>query len=53
MSEKIDVLDFIINILREHEKKLDSLIARFEELLEHEDRLRWLEEEIKELRGRG
>lgn len=29
-TEKIDVLDLLINILREHEEKLDELIARLE-----------------------
>ena len=30
MSEKIDVLDLIINVLREHEKTLDELIHRLD-----------------------
>ena len=29
-TEKIDVLDLLINILREHEEKLDELVARLE-----------------------
>jgi len=29
-TEKIDVLDMLINILREHEEKLDELVARIE-----------------------
>ena len=29
-TEKIDVLDMIINILREHEEKLDELVTRLE-----------------------
>ncbi len=29
-TEKIDVLDLLINILREHEEKLDSLVDRLE-----------------------
>ena len=29
-TEKIDVLELIINILREHEEKLDELVARLE-----------------------
>jgi len=29
-SEKIDVLDLLINILREHEEKLDLLTDRIE-----------------------
>ena len=28
--EKIDVLDLLIEILREHEEKLDELISRLE-----------------------
>lgn len=30
LENKIDVLDFIINILIEHEKKLDRIIERLE-----------------------
>ena len=30
-DEKIDVIDLIINVLREHEKKLDELVSRLEE----------------------
>jgi len=29
-TEKIDVLDLLITILREHEEKLDELVARLE-----------------------
>lgn len=29
-TEKIDVLDMLINILREHEEKLDELTTRIE-----------------------
>jgi len=29
-TEKIDVLDLLINLLREHEEKLDELIGRLE-----------------------
>ena len=29
-TEKIDVLDMIINILREHEEKIDELVTRLE-----------------------
>ena len=32
--EKIDTLDLIINCLKEHEDKLDELVARFEEVSE-------------------
>ena len=31
-DEKIDVIDLIINVLKEHEKKLDELVSRLEEL---------------------
>lgn len=34
-TEKIDVLDLIINTLNEHEKKLDSLVTRLEEITEN------------------
>jgi len=30
-DEKIDVIDLIINVLKEHEKKLDELVSRLEE----------------------
>jgi len=29
-TEKIDVLDMLINILKEHEEKLDELVERYE-----------------------
>ncbi|MBS7607088.1 MAG: hypothetical protein QW502_03215 [Candidatus Bathyarchaeia archaeon] len=32
-SEKMNALDFVINVLREHEKNLDALISKLEELL--------------------
>jgi len=32
-DEKVDVIDLIINVLRDHEKTLDDLIARLEEAL--------------------
>ena len=31
-TEKIDVLDLIINLLREHEEKLDKLVTRLEDM---------------------
>ena len=31
-TEKVDVLDLIINILRDHEERLDALVARMEAL---------------------
>lgn len=33
--DKIDVIDFIIKTLTEHEKAMDELVARLEELFEH------------------
>jgi CheY-like chemotaxis protein len=33
-SEKIDVLDLVINVLNEHERKLDALIERIETIVE-------------------
>jgi len=33
MADKIDVLDFIINVLKEHEKELSELVDRLEDLL--------------------
>lgn len=41
----MDVLDFIINVLREHEKTLDSLIERLEHLY-HEPEIWVLEEKF-------
>ena len=32
-QEKVDALDFIINVLREHEKKLDKLAEELEKTL--------------------
>lgn len=32
-DEKIDVIDLIINVLKDHEKKLDELVARLEEAM--------------------
>ncbi|HUV55131.1 MAG TPA: hypothetical protein VMW03_08000 [Candidatus Krumholzibacteriaceae bacterium] len=29
-TEKIDVLDLIINVIKEHEEKLDELVERLE-----------------------
>ena len=31
-TEKVDVLDLIINILRDHEERLDALVGRMEAL---------------------
>jgi len=33
-EERVDVIDLIINVLREHEKTLDGLISKLEEALE-------------------
>lgn len=38
LKEKMDVLDFLINILREHEKSLDNLVGRFEILFQELER---------------
>ena len=38
-SEKIDVLDLIINVLNDHEKKFDGLVTRLEEVTESLSRL--------------
>ena len=34
-TEKVDVLDLLINILREHEEKLDTLVERMETMCSH------------------
>lgn len=31
-TEKIDVLDLMINILRDHEEKLDKIVTRLEDM---------------------
>ena len=43
----MDVLDFIINVLREHEKTLDSLIGRLETLYQEPEI--WILEEKREI----
>ena len=36
-TEKIDVLDLLIEILMNHEKRMDELVARLELLVDHLD----------------
>jgi len=36
-TEKIDVLDLLVNILKEHEEKLDTLVTRLEVVCEKVD----------------
>lgn len=37
-TEKIDVLDLLINVIKEHEEKLDELVERIElALVDHND----------------
>ena len=36
-TEKIDVLDLIIQILNEHEQKLDKIVERLEALLPRQE----------------
>lgn len=38
LKEKLDVLDFIINILREHERNLDDIVGRLEVLFQEFER---------------
>lgn len=41
INDKVDVIDFIISVLRDHERKLDYLIGRLEMLChEQEERMR-------------
>jgi len=47
-SEKMNALDFVINVLREHEKNLDALIGRLEEILSGLPTTVAEEEEIEE-----
>jgi len=37
VKERIDVLDFIIKILQEHERSLDTLIGRLEMLCQEQE----------------
>jgi len=37
MSAKLDVLDFVLAVLKEHEKRLDELISRLEIVLRSEE----------------
>jgi len=46
LSQKVDVLDLIIDVLKEHEKKLDELISRLERIVEKHER----KGELKNLR---
>jgi len=40
LFDKVEVMDFLINVLKEHEKSLDSLISRAESVLaENEEKL--------------
>jgi hypothetical protein len=40
LFDKVEVMDFLINVLKDHEKSLDSLISRAENVLaENEERL--------------
>jgi hypothetical protein len=39
LKRKMDALDFIINILIEHEKKLDNLIERLEKNAENIEKI--------------
>lgn len=39
MGQKLETLDFVIQVLLEHEKTLDVVAARYEKLT---DRLNWL-----------
>lgn len=36
-TEKMDVLDLLINVLSEHEEKLDDLVERLEMIIEAKD----------------
>lgn len=33
-AEKVDILDLLINCLKEHEKKMGELVGRLEELID-------------------
>ena len=39
IKEKIDVIDFIINTLIEHERKLDNLLGRLEMLCKEQEQI--------------
>lgn len=53
-TEKIDVLDLLINILREHEEKLDTLVERMENLFDEETLNVHIDKRVKSLlTGKG
>ena len=33
-ADKVEVMDFLINVLKDHEKSLDQLLSRAEDLIE-------------------
>jgi hypothetical protein len=41
-ADKVEVMDFLINVLKDHEKNLDVLISRAENLIEENDSARQL-----------
>ena len=47
-TEKIDVLDLIINVLNEHEKKMDMLVQRLEDIVSILERHPDFKEALKE-----
>ncbi len=51
-SEKMSALDFIISVLKEHEKTLDSLIEKFESILQSISAITKREEATPKTEGR-
>lgn len=41
LTEKVDVLDLIISVLREHEEKLSEISDRLERLVKKKERGDW------------
>ena len=49
-ADKVEVMDFLINVLKDHEKNLDQLISRAEDLIEENDSPKNLAENPPSLR---
>jgi hypothetical protein len=47
--EKVDVIDFIINVLKEHEKNLDPQVAKLEDIMASDRTARPYQESPKEV----
>ena len=46
MSEKIDVVDFVISVLKDHERELDKVINKLAMLLKRQEKIHREEMEL-------